>query len=52
MELKQLGQGNYIYSLNGKTQNTTPSANIGLDVTFDKDIAAFSISNLRHFLQI
>ena len=45
--VKQLGQGNYIYSLNGKTQNTTPSANIGLDVTFDKDIAGFSISNLK-----
>ena len=45
--VKQLGQGNYIYSLNGKTQNTTPSANIGLDVAFDKDIAGFNISNLK-----
>ena len=30
-----------------RPKNTTPSANIGLDVAFDKDIAGFNISNLK-----
>ena len=45
--VKQLGQGNYIYSLNGQVQETTPPTNTGLNVTFDNNIANFTIVNVK-----
>ena len=45
--IKQLGQGNYIYSLNGKTEETTPTTKTGLDIIFDKDNANFTIVDVK-----
>ena len=45
--VKQLGQGNYIYSLNGQVQETTPPTNTGLNVTFDNNIANFTIVDVK-----